>query len=309
MAEKKHKTMIGGQAVIEGVMMKGPRSTAMAVRKTDGEISLETWENKDLGDRSPFFRIPLIRGVVNFVQMLRFGYQCLMKSAEIAGIEEEPSNLEQKVEKAFGEKTLKALMSLSSLIGIVLAIVLFVVIPSVFISKTDVFLHYGAYKTLAEGLLKIGIFLLYLFLISKISDIGRVFEYHGAEHKTISCYENGKELTVENARGCTRFHPRCGTSFILIVFIVSILVFSFVTWSSLAVRILLKLLLLPFVVGVSYEIIKFAGRHDNSLMRFLLAPGLWLQRMTTREPDDSQLEVAIQSLEAVLTGNPEDDGW
>ena len=304
LAGKKHRTMIGGQAVIEGVMMRGVKSTAMSVRKPDGSIQTDTWENVSIRDRYPVLRLPVLRGVVSFVEMLIFGYKSLMASAEIASAEdgEEPDG-----EKESGGT--KALEVLSLVAGLAVAVLLFSIAPTLLTSKTDVWLHYGAFRTLVEGIIRIAIFLLYLFAVSRMKDIRRVYEYHGAEHKTIYCYEHGEELTVANARKYVRLHPRCGTSFLLIVMVVSILVFSFVTWRTLLLRIVLKLLLLPLVVGISYEIIRFAGRHDNSVMRFVLAPGLWLQKLTTREPDDSQLEVAIRSLQAVLTQNPEDDVW
>ena len=356
MANVKHRTMIGGQAVIEGVMMRGVKTSAMAVRKPDGTINLSTWQNSSIKDKYPVLKFPVLRGVVNFVEMLIDGYKTLMQSAEIAGLEDEPktskdinnsstvdtSNIEtttksaavnsvqgdslsepvndnasQEVlskedkaeEKGMSGIMVKLLSVLSALIGIALAILLFTVTPALVTFYTKDILHFGIFTTLIEGVIRIIIFVLYLVVVSLLKDIQRVFEYHGAEHKTIYCYENNEELTVENARKNIRFHPRCGTSFLLIVLIVSILVFSFVPWNNLFMRIILKLLLLPLVVGISYEIIRFAGRHDNSVMRFLLAPGLWLQRLTTREPDDSQLEVAINALEAVLTANKEDDKW
>jgi len=356
LANVKHRTMIGGQAVIEGVMMRGVKTSAMAVRKPDGTINLSTWQNSSIKDKYPVLKFPVLRGVVNFVEMLIDGYKTLMQSAEIAGLEDEPktskdvnnsstvdtSNIEtttqsaavnsvqgdslsepvndnasQEVlskedkaeEKGMSGIMVKLLSVLSALIGIALAILLFTVTPALVTFYTKDILHFGIFTTLVEGVIRIIIFVLYLVVVSLLKDIQRVFEYHGAEHKTIYCYENNEELTVENARKNIRFHPRCGTSFLLIVLIVSILVFSFVPWNNLFMRIILKLLLLPLVVGISYEIIRFAGRHDNSVMRFLLAPGLWLQRLTTREPDDSQLEVAINALEAVLTANKEDDKW
>jgi len=357
LANVKHRTMIGGQAVIEGVMMRGVKTSAMAVRKPDGTINLSTWQNSSIKDKYPVLKFPVLRGVVNFVEMLIDGYKTLMQSAEIAGLEDEPNtkkdiNNSYKVDTSNKETTtepltavsseqsdspsepvkdkasqeasskedkaeekgmsgiiVKLLSVLSALIGIALAILLFTVTPALVTFYTKDILHFGIFTTLIEGVIRIIIFVLYLVVVSLLKDIQRVFEYHGAEHKTIYCYENNEELTVENARKNIRFHPRCGTSFLLIVLIVSILVFSFVPWNNLFVRIILKLLLLPLVVGISYEIIRFAGRHDNSVMRFLLAPGLWLQRLTTREPDDSQLEVAINALEAVLTANKEDDKW
>ena len=374
--------MIGGQAVIEGVMMRGVDKTALAVRKPDGDISLEVW-NTSRHDRNSILRLPIIRGVINFVEMLVFGYKTISKSAEIAelapaegnpgklsdtsssvpeaasaesksvvegttaegnlgqpsetassvpeaapaegkadgttaeGKPAEGTNTEENPEKSSdtdknesgGDKGMSVATALSMIAGLVIAILLFAVLPTLIIGKTDRFVHWGSMSTIAEGVIKIAIFIGYLALIARMKDIQRVYQYHGAEHKTIYCYEHGDELTPENARKYTRFHPRCGTSFLLIVLIISIIVFSFVTWKTLWLRILLKLLLLPLVVGISYEIIKFAGRHDNSVMRFLLAPGLWLQRLTTREPDDSQLEVAIKALKAVIPDNPEDDLW
>lgn len=305
---KIHRTMIGGQAVIEGVMMRGPEKTGLAVRTPDGTIDTEQWETNSAKNRHPFLKIPIIRGVVNFVEMLILGYKTLMQSAQIAGLEDDDDNSGKDGEKD-GGKTKAVASSLASVLGIVIAILLFVVIPTFIVGKTDRLVHWGAWKTIVEGVIKIAIFVAYLAVVSSMKDIRRVFEYHGAEHKTIYCYEHGEELTPENARKYTRFHPRCGTSFLLIVLIVSIIVFSVVTWKSILLRIILKLLLLPLVVGVSYEIIKFAGRHDNSVMRFLLAPGLWLQRLTTREPDLSQLEVAISSLKLVIPDNPDEDRW
>ena len=327
MADVKHRTMIGGQAVIEGVMMKGVKSTAMAVRKPDGSINLDIWENTSVKDKYPVLKWPILRGVVNFVEMLVFGYKSLMASAEISGIEDEAEEAaeagnakEENIENAESkkkeeEKPGAAMMAIewgSILLGLAIAVVLFSIAPAFLIKYTFARLNFGPFlNTLAEGVVRITIFVIYLFAISRLKDIKRVYEYHGAEHKTIYCYEHGEELTKENARKYTRFHPRCGTSFLLIVLVVSILVFSIlhVTWSILWLRILIKVALLPVIVGISYEIIKFAGRHDNSVMRFILAPGLWMQRLTTREPDDSQLEVAIKSLQAVLTGSPEDDKW
>lgn len=342
MGKKIHRTMVGGQAVIEGVMMRGVKKTALAVRKSDGSIYLDTWQTSSVRDRFPILRLPILRGVVNFVEMLIFGYKTLMESAEISGLADDDSNTEENKipeettaqpdisepdnsdmanEKSPSESkpaedsdgisstAMKAVSVLSMVVGFVITILLFVALPTFIVGKTDSIAHWGAFKTLIEGLIKIAIFVTYLFIISRMKDIRRLYEYHGAEHKSIYCYEHGEELTPQNARKYTRFHPRCGTSFLLIVLIVSIIVFSVLTWKQLLLRIVLKLLLLPVVVGISYEIIKFAGRHDTSVMRFILAPGLWLQRLTTREPDDSQLEVAIKSLKAVITDNPDDDRW
>lgn len=344
MTTTNHRTMIGGQAVIEGVMMRGVHSTAMAVRKADGDIHLETWQNSSIRDRYPLLRLPILRGVVNFVEMLVFGYKTLMSSAEIAGMldedevtdaqADEPTEQPPAVEQAgaaedgaalldtvrtqteslpdeetASSKTGAVVAGASVMLGLVLAVGLFILLPAALVKYTAGVVHYGIFRSVVEGLVRLGLFVGYLALLSRMKDVKRLFGYHGAEHKTIYCYEHGDELTVENARRYTRLHPRCGTSFLLIVIVIGIIVSSFITWDNLAVRVLLKLLLLPLVVGISYEIIKFAGRHDTGLMRAILAPGLWLQKLTTREPDDSQLEVAICSLNAVLTDNPAEDAW
>lgn len=307
--------MIGGQAVIEGVMMRGPKKTAMAVRKPDGSINLDTWENTSVRDKHPLLKLPLVRGVVSFVEMLIFGYKSLMTSADIAAEEEHdenPDEIPDEKENKKQDAAMKAVEVGSMVLGIVIALLLFSVAPAFLIKYVFASFHYSGFlQTLFEGVVRIAIFVLYLFAISRMKDIKRVYEYHGAEHKTIYCYEHGAELTPQNARTFSRLHPRCGTSFLLIVLIVSILVFSLlhVTWNVIWLRILIKVALLPVIIGISFEIIKFAGRHDNSVMRFILAPGLWLQKLTTREPDDSQLEIAITSLKAVLTENPEDDKW
>jgi len=333
MANVKHRTMIGGQAVIEGVMMRGIKTASMSVRTPDGTIVTENWEVVSARDKYSFLKLPLLRGIVNFVEMLIFGYKTLMRSAELSGLNDEETDdtklavdtetiedTEAKTEETVTKDDKKQktfttlLMILSTLVGVGFSILIFVATPT-FITKqlsyTPFFANMGGLKTLFEGLIRITIFVIYLALVSRLKDIQRVFEYHGAEHKTIYCYEHNEELTVENARKFKRLHPRCGTSFLLIVFVISILVFSmpFITWDNIPLRMLLHLVLLPFVVGISYEIIKFAGRHDNSVMRFILAPGLWLQKLTTREPDDSQLEVAIMALKSVLTDNKEDDKW
>ncbi|MDR3645440.1 MAG: DUF1385 domain-containing protein [Clostridia bacterium] len=312
MAAKNHRTMIGGQAVIEGVMMRGAKVASMAVRAPDGTITTDIWETVSAKDKLAFLKLPFLRGIVNFVEMLVFGTKCLMRSADISMPQEEEEPAVDPAEKAKRDKTQNALTGFSFLIGIVIAVGLFIVLPATIVNFMKGALDssgVGWIKTLLEGLIRIVIFIGYLAAISQMKDIQRVFQYHGAEHKSIFCYEHGDELIVENARKCGRLHPRCGTSFLLIVLIVSILVFSFVTWNVIYLRILLHVLLLPLVVGISYEIIRFAGRHDTSAMRFLLAPGLWLQKLTTREPDDGQIEVALTALKAVLTGNREDDKW
>ena len=306
-----HSTSIGGQSIIEGVMMRGVETCGVAVRNPEGEIVTKTEPVPTITKKYRILRLPILRGIVNLVETMRFGYKTLMYSAEIAGVEETeegPGKFEKWLTRVFGDKLMTVFGVVASVLAVCLALFLFMFLPSFLVKLVGGGLP-GAVKSIREGRVKIAVFVLYLYLVSRMKDIQRVFEYHGAEHKTIFCYENGEELTVENVRKFQRFHPRCGTSFLLIVLIISILVSSVVTWDVLWMRVLIKIASLPLVVGISYEIIKYAGRHDNPLTFVLSRPGLWLQRLTTREPDDSQLEVAITSLKLVLTGNPEDDKW
>ncbi|MBE6882989.1 MAG: DUF1385 domain-containing protein [Ruminococcaceae bacterium] len=295
------KTSIGGQAVIEGVMMRGPKKTALSVRMQDGTIDTETWENRKFA----ISKYPFIRGVFNFTVTMVQGYKTLMKSAEKAGFEEEPSEFEKKLEKIFGDKLYKIITVIAAVIAVGLAVVLFMLVPAWIASLTENFIP-ETFRTVIEGVIKIAVFILYVYLTSLLSDIKRVYQYHGAEHKTIACYEAGEELTPENVAKHKRFHPRCGTSFMLIVLIISILVFSlpFVPWDNLFLRVVIKLALLPVITSLAYEVIKLAGRHDNFFTRIISAPGMWLQRITTNEPDRSQIEVAIASMEEVI---PKDD--
>lgn len=297
------KTSIGGQALIEGVMMRGPHRSAMAVRKPDGSIHLEM---TDLDSRpAPWYKkTPIIRGSFNFVDSLLVGYRYLMKSADIAGLEdEEPSGFEKKLADWFGERSGDAFIALAMVLALAMAVGLFMILPTFIGGFIRPYIPSRLLMALVESGLKLGLFVLYILLVSRTPDIQRVFQYHGAEHKTIACYEHGQPLTAENAAGFSRFHPRCGTSFILIVMVVSVLVFSAVSWESIWLRVGLKLLSLPLVVGISYEIIKAAGRYDNPLTRAISAPGLWLQRLTTKEPDLSQLEVAVAAMQPCI---PED---
>ncbi|WP_040196258.1 DUF1385 domain-containing protein [Candidatus Soleaferrea massiliensis] len=311
MADKLHRTSIGGQAVIEGVMMRGIDKTALSVRLPNQTIDTETWNSKSEKTNKWYCKTPFIRGVFNLVDTFRLGYKCLTLSAEKATDDEElePSKFEEWLDKKFGDKWMKVLTGLSAVIGVVIAVALFLFLPMYTVKFISSFVDLGGFKTLVEGVMKIIIFILYLGLVSMMKDIKRVFQYHGAEHKSIACYEAGEELTVENVRGFTRFHPRCGTSFLLIVLIISILVHALFPWHNMFLRLGLSLLFLPVIASVSYEIIKFAGRHDNLFSRVISAPGLWLQRLTTREPDDSQIEVGIASLVAVLPKEGQDDRW
>lgn len=365
--EAAKKTSIGGQALIEGVMMRGPFATAMAVRHTSGEIVLEQWENKN-GGKPKWMKVPFIRGIFNMVDSLVFGYKCLMRSAELSGLdaEEEAAERERKAKKAAKKAAKQAAkqgapvpseetpvvvegtataeetapetasaaapqktepkpierflfslaMVFSVVIGLGLAVVLFMWLPT--------FLYNAVFKTLIpaladgyrwvqsvfEGVLRLAIFLCYIVLISFMKDIRRVFMYHGAEHKSIFCYESGLELTVENVRKQSRFHPRCGTSFLVLALIVGMLVSMCIPiYDNTILRVAIKILTIPLVVGIGYELIKLAGRRDNAFTRFISKPGLWVQRITTKEPDDGMIECAIASLSAVIPDDPEADAW
>ena len=304
---RNYKTSIGGQAVLEGIMMKGVQESVMAVRKPDGSIHLEKWDNPKRGSWS---KIPFVRGVLNFVLQMKDGYRCLMKSADISGegIEEPQSKFELWLERKFGDKLMKVVAAFSSVLGVVLALGLFFFLPAFLAGLLKPIVPSWA-LSLTEGIIKILIFIAYIWLTSLLSDMKRLYQYHGAEHKTIACYEAGEELTVENVRKHKRFHPRCGTSFLIIVFVLGILVFSVVTWSNPFVRTLLKLALLPVVVGIAYEIIKLAGRYDNVCTRIISFPGIKMQHLTTREPDDSMIEVAIAAMKEVLPKEEGEDRW
>ena len=308
MNKESFKTSIGGQALIEGVMMRGPDKTAMAVRLPDGGIDLEQWPTKKA--KAWYRKAPFIRGGFNMIESLLMGYKCLMLSAEKAGIEEEePGKFEKWLSKTFGKSLMSVMSVVAGVVGFGVAILLFTVLPAFIVGLTgDTFSH-TIVKSLVEGVLKISIFIGYMALVKLMPEIRRVYQYHGAEHKTIACYEAGEELTVENVRKKRRFHPRCGTSFILIVLIISILLFSVVTWNSILIRVILKILLLPLVVGIAYEIIKLAGRYDNVITRMISAPGMWTQRLTTIEPDDDMIEVAIEAMKPTIPEEKGEDKW
>ncbi len=310
MNKEKRKSKIGGQALIEGIMMRGLDKVSMAVRLPNKKIDIETWKVDSLINPKWYRKIPIIRGVVGMVSSLILGYKCLMKSAEKATAEEQDENDNTNNES----KTNSALIKISGTIGTILALVisigLFMFIPALSIKSLGFVVSLNQFsKSILEGVLKIAIFIGYLSIVSLMPDIKRTFQYHGAEHKTISCYEADCELTVENVKQFTRFHPRCGTSFLLIVLIISIIVFSVITWDNLLIRVILKFSLLPIVTGLSYEIIQLAGRHNNICTKIISAPGLWLQRLTTREPNEDQIEVAIAAFNEVIPKNKEDDKW
>lgn len=356
---QRKKTSIGGQALIEGVMMRGPFITAMAVRHTSGRIVLEQWETK--GKKKPrWMKLPFIRGIFNMVESLVFGYKCLMRSAELSGLdaEEEVAERERKAKKAAKKAAKKGLaapasdmpgadvatatageavetasaalpdpkplekflfslaMVFSVILGLGLALVLFMWLPT--------FLYNNVLKVLIpalssghrwlqsvfEGVMRLAIFLGYVSLISLMKDIRRVFMYHGAEHKSIFCYESGLELTVENVRKQSRFHPRCGTSFLVLALIVGILISLCIPiYDNTLLRVAVKILTVPVVVGIGYELIKLAGRRDNAFTRIISKPGIWVQRITTKEPDDGMIECAIEALQAVIPEDPEADKW
>lgn len=307
-----HKTSIGGQAVLEGVMMRGPHELATAVRKSDGEIVIDKKPVK-VSSKNLLSKIPIVRGVINFISSMVTGVKCLMFSAEFYDVEGEegyePSKFEKWLDDKFGDKIKDIAIYFAVVVSLVMGIGLFMLLPTVLVGLVSDFIDNHVLLNLTEGVVRMTIFLVYLALVSKMKDIQRVFEYHGAEHKTIAAYEHGEELTPENAAKYSRLHPRCGTSFLLIVMVISIIFFSFLEWDNVVTRVLLRLLLLPVVAGVSYEIIKFAGRSKNKCVAVLTKPGLWLQKLTTREPDESQLEVAIAAIKAVIPENKEDDKW
>lgn len=315
-----HKTSVGGQALIEGIMMNGPKGAAVSVRTPDGAIDTEMVQFKHIKDKIKFLGWPLIRGVVNYVETMIFGYKCLMMSADKSGLEDiESEETESKLDKWLSEhlnkKVMGVITGIASLIGVGLAFILFFYLPTLaadFINKLT-----GEaltnFRALFEGIIRMVIFVAYIALVSLMKDIKRTFMYHGAEHKTIFCYENDLELTVENVRKMSRFHPRCGTSFIFVIIIISVIISSAVSVIAPELRdqriiwMAIKILVLPLVTGISYEFIKYAGKHDNLFVKILAAPGLWMQRLTTKEPDDSMIEVAIEAFKAVITDNKEDD--
>ena len=318
------KTKVGGQALIEGIMMKGVSVGAMAVRKKDGSVYTEEWE---LPEKKWYNKALFVRGCINFVQQLREGMGCMNRSAEISGAfddESEQTKFDKWLEKHFGEKGFEVISGILTFLMIAAMLAVFLFVPSYLfkliesaVGETDI----SMWKSVFEGVLKLILFVAYMAIVAQMKSIKRTYEYHGAEHKTIACYEAGKELTVENIKPMTRFHPRCGTSFIIITLLVSIFVYSIVPlepaqWFNIEnkvlaalLRVLIKLPLLPVIVGISYEIIRIAGRYTNVLTKIISAPGLWMQRLTTREPNDSQIEIAIAAVLPCLPKEGEDDNW
>ena len=311
--KEKHKSKIGGQALIEGVMMNGIHQSAMACRLPNGSIDVETW-NTNNGKSAPWYKkVPFVRGIFNFVSSLIVGYKCLMKSAEKQMTDddedttEEQSKLDMWLNEHLSENVISVISIIAMVISLLVAIFLFKYIPSLI---TKPLAEHTFIRTLLEGIIKIAVFVLYLWITAQMKDMKRTYEYHGAEHKTIACYEGGEELTVENVKKYTRFHPRCGTSFMIITLIISILVFCFIPkWLTTIQRILVQVILLPLVVGISYELIKLAGRSDHPLVKIISFPGLQVQRITTREPDASQIEVAIEAIKPCIPEDKSEDIW
>lgn len=315
--KEKFKSKIGGQAVIEGVMMRGIDKMSMANRLPDGTIDIDLWEIKG-GKNIPWYRkTPFVRGIFNFITSLLDGYKCISRSVDkqmTEEDEEEPTKFEKWLNDKLGDKLMPVVSGISMVVGLALAVVLFMWVPSALIKLIE---HISGgeintvIKNIIEGLLKISIFVGYTALTAMMPDMKRLYEYHGAEHKTIACYEAETELTPENVKGFTRFHPRCGTSFIFLVLFISIFVNTIfqISWSNIALRVLCKVALLPVVTGIAYELIRLAGRYDNPFTRIFSAPGLWIQRITTREPETDEIECAIAALKAVIPENKEDDQW
>jgi len=295
---------VGGQAVLEGVMMKSGEDTCLAVRGEDGSITTKKTKFVSLRKKYKIFNLPIVRGVVNFVEMMILSMSTLTASAEMLGIDDaEPeTKFEKWLTEKLGDKLMTVIMAIASVLAVILSVGLFVFLPT----KASEGLSFltgiesVVFRSVVEGVLKIGIFVAYIALVGLMPEIKRTFQYHGAEHKSVACYEAGLELTPENAAKCTRFHPRCGTSFIIVMLTISIVISMFIPGRGSLLRSLLKILLIPLSVGIGFEFIMFAGKHDNAFVRALSAPGLWMQRITTKEPDDSQLEIAITALKGAI---------
>ncbi|MCM1149783.1 MAG: DUF1385 domain-containing protein [Butyricicoccus sp.] len=323
--EKNFKTSIGGQALIEGILMRGVDRQATVCRLADGSLETRVEELRLIKEKYPVLGLPFIRGVVNFIDSMAKGMQALTWSAELLPEEaqEEPSKFDKWVEEKLGsEKAEKVIIGVAVVLGLFLAVGLFVLLPAFLFELLPKSIGLVT-RCILEGLIRIVIFLIYMYLCTRVDDVKRMFSYHGAEHKAIFCYEHGLPLTVENVRAQSRFHPRCGTSFLVVVMIISIFVISFMTWvlslipavsalSGLAaalVRVLAKLIMLPFIVGITYEINRWVGRHDNAFSAVLAWPGKQLQHLTTNEPDDGMMECAIEALKLVIPDEEGADKW
>jgi len=293
---------IGGQAVIEGIMMKNKEDYSVAVRKPDGSIDVIQGEYLSLTDKYPFFRLPFLRGILSFYDSMALGMKCLSHSASFYEDDEgsEPGKLEQFLDKLFGEKVEQVLSVLVMVFSFAMALFIFVALPTILLSFVKKFLPIESALAFLEGLLRILIFVLYIKLISRAKDIRRTFEYHGAEHKCINCVEHGLDLTVDNVMASSKEHKRCGTSFIVYVMMISIFLFMFLRFDSLYLKILSRLLLIPVIAGISYEVLRLVGMVDNPVTRLLFIPGMWMQGLTTKEPERDEVEVAIAAVERVF---------
>ena len=309
--EKSKKTSIGGQALIEGILMRGPRKQAIVVRSPEGIIT-KVEDLKLLREKYPILAVPFIRGIATFGASMVNGVKALMYSASFFPEEADaqPDKFDLWLEKKFGsEKAQQIVVYVAAVLGILFSVGLFIMLPTFIVSFIPGLKQQYVLRNLVEGLTKMAIFLSYLALVSKMKDIRRVFSYHGAEHKTIWCYEKRLPLTVENVRKQTRLHPRCGTSFLFVVICISIIVGAFIRSDHMLIRMLLHLLFLPIIVGISYELNRWVGGHDNALSRALSWPGMQMQHFTTYEPDDSMIEVAIEALRAVIPEEEGSDAW
>ncbi|MBP5415032.1 MAG: DUF1385 domain-containing protein [Lachnospiraceae bacterium] len=301
MKKKVCNSGIGGQAVLEGVMMKNKEAYAIAVRKQDGEIDLEITEYHGVMHGSVLTKVPFIRGVFNFIDSFILGMRSINHSADLFGVTDDPeTGFDRFMKKLFKDKAEKVTSGLTVLLSVILALGLFIFLPYYLSSILERYIMNSSLLALVEGLIRLVIFLLYLLAISLLKDIRRLFMYHGAEHKCINCIEHGHELTVENVKKASRLHKRCGTSFLLFVMVISIILFMFIKVDNPALRIVFRLLLIPVIAGISYEVIKLAGRSNNVIVNLLSAPGLALQFITTKEPDEDMIEVAIKSVEGVF---------
>lgn len=303
MEERLPKGALGGQAVIEGVMMKGPDKYSVAVRKPDQKIEVKLENYQSFGDRHKICKLPFLRGVVNFIESMVIGMKTLTYSSSFYDDEEEESKADKLFDSIFKDKAESVLIGFTVMLSIVIAVALFMMLPAFIAQLLGKFIENFFLLAVVEGIIRLTIFLIYVVLISQMQDIKRVFMYHGAEHKTINCYESGEALTPENVAKHTRYHKRCGTSFMFIVLIVSIFVFMFINTEQMWLRFVLRLVLVPVVASISYEFIRLAGRHDNVILNILSAPGMWVQKLTTKEPTEEMIQVAIISVEAVIYGN------
>lgn len=304
------KTSIGGQALIEGIMMKGPDKIATAVRKPDGDIEVKE-SNINQIFKNKFFKLPLIRGSFVLIDSLVSGVKELMYSAEFYGDDYEEDAFDKFLKKVFKDKADTAIIYASVIIALIFSVGVFILGPTLLTNLAKNVIHNTFLLNLTEGIIRVSLFVGYVYLVSKLEDIKRVFMYHGAEHKTIHCYEHKEELTVSNVRKYSTLHPRCGTSFMINVMLISIIVFSFFGWPNPFMRLVIRLAMLPLIAGISYELNKYVGRCDkeNILTRMISYPGFLIQKITTKEPDDSMIEVAIEAMKRVIPANGEDDTW